>query len=81
MTIRLEDFWPELERELARAPDTFPSYCKAPTSMAFLLDEFRGIGPHVEADIAMNAEHRALFDRALKVRDGSGPTLTVITTE
>lgn len=63
MTIRMQDFWPALADAIEK-PAT-------PSAMAELLDDYRGVWPHVEADVAQNPADRDLLARALAIRDGA----------
>ena len=59
----MEEFWNDLSHMLREN--------LTGTQTAEILDDYRGLWPHIEADIKDNSDHRELLMQALAIRDGS----------
>ncbi len=61
--ISMDNFWNDLDDAIAATNGMETKSAK--TMMAEFFDDHRGLWPHIEADIAKNAEHREIFKRGL----------------
>jgi hypothetical protein len=61
MTITVDDFWNEVSDAIEAG--------FGPDDIGKLLDDYRGLWPLIEKEIERDPARRALFDRALALRD------------